>query len=95
MPREMVNALLARGDSLFVVGDVSGARLFYERAADGGSARAATAAGKTYDPKFLASINAKGMQPDARSAAAWYRKAAALGNAEAPVLLRQLGAASD
>lgn len=95
MPKAMTDALLARGDALFAVGDVSAARLCYERAAAGGSARAAAAVGKTYDPAFLATINVKGMEPDLGSAAAWYRQAAALGDHEAPALLRNLAAASD
>ncbi len=92
MPKAMADMLLSRGDALFAVGDVSGARLFYERAAGGGSARAATSLGKTYDPAFLATINARGMQPDPKAAAAWYRTATALGDAEAPQLLQRLGA---
>ncbi len=92
MPEAMMNALLSRGDALFAVGDVSAARLFYERAAEGGSARAAAAAGKTYDPAFLATIKARGMEPDPKAAADWYRTAAGRGDAEAPQLLRRLGA---
>jgi TPR repeat protein len=92
MPQAVVKALLARGDALFAVGDVSGARLLYERAASGGSARAAATVGKTYDPAFLASIKARGMQPDPKAAAAWYRTAVVLGDTEALQLLRRLGA---
>ncbi|HJS85715.1 MAG TPA: hypothetical protein VJ779_09655, partial [Acetobacteraceae bacterium] len=91
MSQPMVDMLLARGDALFAEGDVSGARRFYERAAGGGSARAATTLGKTYDPAFLASIKVRGMQPDPNAAAAWYRTAAGLGDTEAPRLLQRLG----
>ena len=49
-------ALVARGDAMLELGDVSAARLLYERAAALGNAKAATAAGKTYDPAFLISI---------------------------------------
>jgi TPR repeat protein len=92
MPQALINTLMARGDALFAMGDVSGARRFYERAAGGGSARAAATVGKTYDPAFLAAIKARGMQPDPSAAAAWYRTATALGDPEAPRLLERLGA---
>jgi TPR repeat protein len=91
MPQAVVDALLARGDALFAMGDVSGARRFYERAASGGNAHAAATVGKTYDPAFLAAIKARGMQPDPSAAAAWYRTATALGDPEAPRLLQRLG----
>ncbi|MDQ2802492.1 MAG: hypothetical protein M3Y41_07340, partial [Pseudomonadota bacterium] len=68
----MIKILLARGDAVLALGDVSAARLCYERAAGGGSARAALSAGKTYDPAFLAAINVQGMQPNPEAAATWY-----------------------
>ncbi|MBV8616148.1 MAG: hypothetical protein JOY66_20590, partial [Acetobacteraceae bacterium] len=92
MSQALIDTLLARGDALFAVGDVSGARRFYERAAGGGSARAAATVGKTYDPAFLAAIKVRGMRPDPSAAAAWYRTAAALGDPDAPRLLERLGA---
>lgn len=73
---------LSRGDDFLARGDVSAARLLDVHAANLGSAHAATAAGKTYDPAFLASIHAIGIRPDRAAANAWYRKAAALGDAE-------------
>ncbi len=74
--------LLSRGEEMLGLGDIAAARLFYERAADRGSARAATAAGKTYDPIFLASILAHGVAPDRAAAMGWYRKGADLGDPE-------------
>ncbi len=74
--------LLTRGDAMLALGDISAARLLYERAASLGSARAATSLGKTYDPDFLATIRASGIIPNRDTAAAWYRKAAALGDAD-------------
>jgi hypothetical protein len=82
--------LLSRGDAMLELGDISAARRLYERAAALGSARAATAAGKTYDAAFLASIHARGIVPDAAAAAAWYRKAVALGDREAAGRLARL-----
>ena len=62
--------LLSRGDAMVALGDVVAARLLYQRAAALGSARAATAVGKTYDPRFLASIHASGIAADRTVAAA-------------------------
>jgi hypothetical protein len=42
------------------------------------SARAATAIGKTYDPRFLRSADAIGVVADPHPAAEWYHKEAAL-----------------
>jgi TPR repeat protein len=74
---------LSRGNNRLAMGDIVAARLFYERAADLGSAPAATALGKTYDPAFLASIATSGVKPNPDLAAGWYRKGAALGDNEA------------
>jgi len=81
-------ALLARGDALFGVGDVSSARLFYERAADAGDGQAALRLGETYDPTFLERAKLRAVQGDAAAAIFWYRRARELGVAEAEILLR-------
>jgi len=75
---EIVTVLLRRGDAMLKQGDVVWARLFYERAAAAGSGQGATSAGKTYDPKFLASIDAIGMKGDVARAIEWYRVASTL-----------------
>ena len=90
MAPELIVALIKRGDELVRIGDISGARLAYERAGSGGSAKAMSALGMTYDPSFLGRVNARGMQPDSAIAAEWYRKAAALGDAGASRRLQQL-----
>ncbi len=74
--------LLRRADQLLSVGDVSGARLMFGRAAASGSAAAATAMAKTYDPAFLQEIGAMTAGNPAL-AAEWYRRAAALGGGSA------------
>ncbi|MEA2775243.1 MAG: hypothetical protein QOF90_649, partial [Acetobacteraceae bacterium] len=56
--------------------------------ADGGSAAAATALGKTYDPDY----SALGEKPDQARAAEWYRRAVKLGDAQAADLLKRLEA---
>jgi hypothetical protein len=87
--QELAN-LLTRGDAMLGLDDVVAARLFYERAAELGSARAATMLGKTYDPSFLASVQATGVTPDRKLAASWYRTAAARGDNEGGRLLAAL-----
>lgn len=67
---------------MLALGDISAARLFYERAVTQGSARGATALGKTYDPAFLASIRATGVTSNRDLAATWYRRGAELGDTE-------------
>lgn len=91
-PQAMIGLLTQRGDAALAVGDIVGARLLYERAAAMGSATAATAAGKTYDLDFLLRADTHGIRPDQEAAAAWYRKAAALGDPEARSLLGRLEA---
>ena len=78
---------------MFAANDVSAARLFYERAATGGSAAGAMGVGKTHDPAFLSQLTAFGIRSDPSAAATWYRKAVTLGDPEAERLLRRLGAA--
>jgi hypothetical protein len=92
MPAAMIAALVRRGDEMLALGDVSAARLLYERAANAGSAAAAVAAGRTYDPAVLSAIGAREIRPDPAAAAAWYRRAAALGDPGAATLLHRLEA---
>jgi AAA domain len=87
-----VKALLARGDMLLAMGDITAARLLYQRAASLGSGRGATAVGKTYDPDFLAAIRVTGPRPDRSIARTWYQNGMTLGDAEAAPLLQRLGA---
>ena len=86
----MLTLLLRRGDALLALGDVSSARRFYERAATGGDGRGATGVGKTYDPVFLLTIGARGIQADPVAAANWYRKAIELGDRAAVERLTQM-----
>jgi TPR repeat protein len=89
---ETIAALIKRGDELLKIGDISAARLAYERAAAGGSAQAMTALGMTYDPSFLNRVNARGIRPDPATAALWYRRASALGDTAAAAHISQLPA---
>ncbi len=90
LPPVFAVGLLLIGLSAFLYKGLSGGdgepagRRALERAAVAGDAQAATEAGETYDPSF-------GANPaDAAQAAAWYRKAIALGDPRAGVLLRRL-----
>lgn len=90
MAPAMIAALTRRGDQMLAIGDISAARLLYERAAAAGSGAAALALGRTYDPAAMAQLGARGLRPDPETAAAWYRRAQALGEQEAEPLLRAL-----
>ncbi len=68
-------ALLRRGEALLALGDISGARRFFERVAEAGSAGGALAMGRTYDPVVLAELQAWSIGPDPVAAAGWYRRA--------------------
>lgn len=78
-----VAALLDRGNRFLESGDIEAAQVVFAHAATAGSALGATGLGKTYDPRFLAEIGAHGFSPDPSLAAAWYQRAAALGDREA------------
>jgi hypothetical protein len=86
------SALLARGDALFVSGDVASARLFYERAANAGDGHAALRLGETYDPAFLARTGLIGSRENASVAAYWYQRASELGVPDGEILLKAIAA---
>jgi hypothetical protein len=75
--------LLARADALIGQGDIMGARLVLERAIEAGSARAAFALARTYDPLMLSSWNTYGIRGDLARARDLYARAYAGGIAEA------------
>ena len=91
LPAETVRLLVDRGAKLTAEGDLSGARLLYMRAADGGSAAAALALGRLYDPSVLVEMGAS-LAGDPARAADWYRRAIELDDSEAAALLRRLEA---
>jgi hypothetical protein len=93
MSPALLAALIRRGDAMLALGDISAARLLYERAAAGGSGAAALAAGRSHDPAFLAEIGAQGLRADPDAAATWYRRALELGETAAAAPLRRLGQA--
>lgn len=90
MPAQELAELMARGAQMLATGDIAAARLFYERAAAGGSAAAAREAGKTYDPLALAEAHARGIRGDPVAAARWYRRASEGGDKQADLLMKRL-----
>jgi hypothetical protein len=88
--QSMAPTYASRGDAMLAIKDLSAARKYYEYAANGGSARAAMALARTYDPAFLTQLGAVGARPDPALAANWYRTAAALGARDAEARLRTL-----
>jgi hypothetical protein len=90
LPAATLQDMLARANALLAIGDVSAARLLYERAAAAGDATAAAYAGRTHDPRFLAGIGVVGLRPDAEAASRWYRRAIELGHHDAERWLESL-----
>jgi hypothetical protein len=88
-PAELA-ALLRRGNELVSLGDLVGARLVFERAAQAGDSRAALALASTYDPLVLQQLGERGLAPDIAMARFWYEKAKELGSKEAPERLEVL-----
>lgn len=72
-----INTILTRGRTLLNEGDIAGARLLLEYAAERGSKMAMVKLGESYDPKYLAKLGARGVQPDTAQAAHWYNRASA------------------
>jgi TPR repeat protein len=82
---------LKRGRALLTTGDVTGARLFFERASNAGLADAAMELAETYDPATLTRLNVVGLAGDREQARAWYMRAQALGSSAATERLKSIG----
>jgi hypothetical protein len=87
----MIETMLKQGEARLSIGDISAARLLFTRAVEAGNGKAASELGDTYNPIFLAKRGVLGLQGDAESARAWYRKALALGEPQAGRRLVDLG----
>ena len=79
---DRVDTLMAYGRKMMDVGYLAGARAYYQRAAEAGSAKAAVAVGATYDPNVLKALVIQGAKPDPKAAQTWYATAAGLGIAD-------------
>jgi TPR repeat protein len=83
--------MMKSGADLMAHGDISGARLMYQRLAEEGEALAAFALAETYDPLVLRKSNVTGgITPDVALAQSWYEKAKALGSPTAAERLERL-----
>jgi hypothetical protein len=76
---EAARRLCAQGLVALAAGDIAGARLYLERAAEAGDARALMALGASYDPASLARMGARGLKGDAATARVYYARALAAG----------------
>jgi hypothetical protein len=85
-------ALVAQGDHLLGRSDIASARILYQRAAEAGDGRGALRMGMTFDRVFLVRWRLRGIQADRAQAISWYRRASALGNAEAELIQREAAA---
>jgi hypothetical protein len=85
-----IDELMAHGQKMIEVGYLAGARGYFRRAADAGSAEAAFALGTTYDPAFIKEIGAQGIKPDMAQARVWYEQAEKLGDKDAQAKLLEL-----
>jgi TPR repeat protein len=83
-PAPDTEKLVTRARALLGNGDVSGARLLLQRAADGGDPRAMVLLAQTYDDAVLRSWNVRGLKADPERARALYEKARRAGVAGLP-----------
>jgi TPR repeat protein len=94
LEHDEVAALYDRSLALVNEGDIASARLTLTRAAEAGDARAALALGATYDPDTLRKLGVLGVAADPEQAQSWYKRAVALGSAEAVTRLERLAQAA-
>jgi hypothetical protein len=85
-----IEELIAHGRKMIEVGYFAGARGYFKRAAEAGSAEAAIALGDTYDPDFIAEIDARGIPADLAEARSWYERAKILGSPVADERIAEL-----
>ena len=87
---EQIKLLMKQGEQFIAAGDVVGARIAFQRAAEAGDAKAAVALGATYDPTALAKLGVAGIGADVAKARSWYQRAEKLGSPEAKQRLEVL-----
>ena len=77
-----IEELLMRGDIFLRMGDVTSARLFYERVANAGTGQGAMRMGATFDSSFLGRIGLGSARGDPVKAQSWYLRAIELSRTE-------------
>ena len=85
---------MRRGDAFLTSGDITSARLFYERAAEAGSGPAALQLGATFDPVMLGRVGDRVGLADRAQALLWYRRARDLGIVEAEQEIKRIETSS-
>jgi hypothetical protein len=90
LPRAEIASLTARGDVFRSAGDITSARLYYERAADAGDGQAALRLAESFDAVMLSLAGVHGVAGDPAEALSWYRRARDLGMAEADQRIHSL-----
>lgn len=85
-----IAVLLRRGEELTKTGDLAGARLLLQRAADARHAGAAFALAATYDPIVLKQMPVIGQTGDIDKARFWYERARQFGSRDAGARLEAL-----
>ncbi len=90
LDRDEIAAMLMRARTFLSSGDVAAARVVLRRAAERDDPQAALALGGTYDPTVLKKLGIISFHADPAQARDWYRKAAALGSADASLRLEQM-----
>jgi hypothetical protein len=91
-PTDETRRFFERGRGFIGQGDITTARLFFERAADRGDGSAVFALAETYDPAVLARWNAHNVSADPDRARALYEQAWASGLTAAKERMDRLGA---
>jgi hypothetical protein len=87
-----IGALMGRGDAFLRAGDITSARLYYERAVDAGDGNAALQLGASFDPVVVGLAGLRGITGDPAQALSWYRRARELGVSEAEGRIKSLEA---
>jgi hypothetical protein len=94
-PRQLdaaeIKLMVKSGLEFMANGNIGGARLMFQPAAEAGDAVAAFALAETYDPSVLKRLGTKGgITPDITLANSWYERAGALGSTLARERLERL-----
>jgi hypothetical protein len=89
--RERAQRMMRKGDEQLEEGNVSAARLLYERAAEAGLAQAAMALAATFDAAEFSRLKLRGVEANPNEARRWYERARQLGAAGAEERLRRIG----
>jgi hypothetical protein len=83
--------IVTRGNAQLLEGDVSAARLFFQRAVDAGLPEGALAMASSYDQIELDRLGVRGLTGDRDTARKWYEQARKMGASEADERLERLG----